>query len=85
MQIYTHKKRWKFILIFAAIIIGVATTWYTNVLVKELAEEERNKIENWAKATEYLASSDLSTGQNDTFFLDIIQNNQTIPSSLSHY
>ncbi len=79
MQIYTHKKRWKFILIFAAIIIGVATTWYTNVLVKELAEEERNKIENWAKATEYLASSDLSTGQNDTFFLDIIQNNQTIP------
>jgi len=79
LQIYTHKQRWKVILIIAAIIIGVVTTWYTNVLVQELAEEERNKIETWAKATEYLATPDLNGGQNDSFFLSIIQNNKTIP------
>lgn len=79
MQIYTHKQRWKIILITAAVLIGVATTWYTNILVKQLAEEERNKIQTWAKATEYLANSELFDGQNYLFFTEIIQNNKTIP------
>ena len=79
LHINTHKQRWKAILIVAAIIIGVATTWYTNVLVQELAQEEKNKIETWAKATEYLATPDLQGRQNDSFFVDIIQKNQTIP------
>jgi nitrogen fixation/metabolism regulation signal transduction histidine kinase len=79
LQIYTHKQRWKIVLIFAAVFIGVATTWYTNIMVQELAEEERNKIELWAKATEYLATPDMLEGQNFTFFLNIIQNNTTIP------
>lgn len=79
MQIYTHKQRWKAVLFIVAIIIGVATTWYINILVQELAEEERNKIEIWAKATEYLATPDLESGKHQAFFLDIIQNNNTIP------
>ncbi len=79
MQINTQKQHWKIFLFIAAIIIGVASAWYTNILVQELAEEERNKIETWAKATEYLATPDLEGGQNDAFFLDIIQNNKTIP------
>lgn len=79
MQIYTHKQRWKVLLILIAIVIGVATTWYTNILVQDLAEEERNKIETWARATEYLASGDTNSSQNDSFFLLIIQNNKTIP------
>ena len=79
MQIYTQKQRWKAILIIAAALIGVATTWYTNVLVQELAEDERAKIELWAKATEYLATPDMQEGQNLAFLLSIIQNNNTIP------
>lgn len=60
-------------------MIGIATTWYTNVLVRDLEQEERNKIEIWAQATQHLASPDISSGENDKFFIQIIQNNETIP------
>ena len=79
MQIYTHKQRWKISLFIFALVIGIATTWYTNSLVKDLEQEERNKIEIWAQATQHLASTDISSGENDKFFIQIIQNNETIP------
>lgn len=83
MQIHTQKQRWKVVLILAAVLIGVATTWYTNVMVRQLAEEERIKIETWAKATQYLATDasgnqELSS-QNLDFYTDIISKNETIP------
>lgn len=80
MQIYTHKQRWKAVLIIAAVLIGVATTWYTNVIVKQLEVEERNKIQIWAKATQFLAAdSEGNESQNWSFYTDIISNNETIP------
>lgn len=83
MQIHTHKQRWKVVLIIAAVLIGVATTWYTNVIVKQLAVEERSKMETWAKATQFLATyanSDTEiSNQNLLFYFDIIGKNETIP------
>lgn len=83
MQIHTQKQRWKIVLIVAAVLIGVATTWYTNVIVKQLAVEERSKIETWAKATQFLAtyanSDHQISGQILLFYTDIISKNETIP------
>lgn len=50
MNIYTRKKRWKWILFFIAILIVTLSLWYTNVLVREIARDERNNIRIWADA-----------------------------------
>ena len=59
-------------------MIGAASLWYTNSLVKKLSEEERKKIELWAEATRRLADvTELNTDIN--FLSNVISNNTTIP------
>jgi signal transduction histidine kinase len=50
LSIYLKKYRWKLWLAGFAIIIIAASLWYTNVLVKKVATEERKKVELWADA-----------------------------------
>ena len=44
MDIYSKKKKWKFVLLGFAIIIGIASLFVTNILVRELKIEERKKL-----------------------------------------
>lgn len=78
MNIYTRKQRWKLLLLIAAMIIGVVSLWYTNGLVSKLAEEEKKKIELWAKATQHLADVEINAGDL-TFTFDVVASNHTIP------
>lgn len=50
MNIYTKKKRWKWFLFGTAVLIVAASLWYTNILVREIARDERNNIRIWADA-----------------------------------
>lgn len=50
MNIYTKKKRWKWILFGIAVTIVAVSLWYTQVLVREIAREERQNIQIWADA-----------------------------------
>jgi signal transduction histidine kinase len=50
LNIYTKKKRWKWILLGLAMLIIVISLWYTQILVHEIANEERKNIEIWADA-----------------------------------
>lgn len=50
MNIYIRKKRWKWILFIIAIMIVSLSLWYTNVLVREIARDERKNIRIWADA-----------------------------------
>lgn len=82
MNIYSQKQRWKFLLLLAAMLIGAASLWYTNKLVKKLSEEERKKIQLWAEATRRLA--DVTEVNTDINFLSsVIGNNTTIPVILT--
>ena len=56
MSIYSKKQRWKLLLAGAAILIIVASLWYTNVLVKKIETEERKKVQLWAEAIQNKAS-----------------------------
>jgi len=77
MDIYSNKKKWKFILISFAMIIGVSSLFVTGTLVKELKEEERKKIELWADATKHLVSL---TGEGDySLAIKVISENNNIP------
>jgi len=50
LNIYTKKKRWKWILFLLAVLIVAASLWYTNILVRKIARDERNNIHIWANA-----------------------------------
>ncbi|HOK50885.1 MAG TPA: HAMP domain-containing sensor histidine kinase [Bacteroidales bacterium] len=82
MSIYNKKFWWKISLIIFAILIGVGSLYYTNNLVKQLAEEESKKIELWAEATRLLGSSE-TDNQDFGFLLEVVQNNRTVPVILT--
>ncbi len=77
MNIYKRKIQFKYLLILGAILIGVGSLWYTNNLVEKLANEERKKVELWAKATTMV----VTTESDDVlmFLYDVILNNETVP------
>lgn len=50
MDIYTKKKRWKFALFTAAVLIVGASLWYTNIMVNKFARDERKDVRIWADA-----------------------------------
>lgn len=67
---------------FFAFLIGFASLWYTNNLVKKLAGQEREKIATWANATKLIAASEGDVDIN--FVYEIIQGNTTIPVILTN-
>lgn len=56
----------KIMLFVCAIVIGLGTLLYTNNLVRELQDKERNTVQLYAKGLEYIANS---TDMNDITFL----------------
>ena len=76
MDIYLKKRRWKILLFFFAVMIGVASLLYTHWLTDRLSREERKKVELWAEATKRLASEDLNTNQ-DISLIEMISNQNT--------
>ena len=56
MDIYFKKRRWKRLIFLVAILIGVASIFYTNNLVRKLKAEERTKVVTWVNALKTLIS-----------------------------
>ncbi|MFW6309982.1 MAG: sensor histidine kinase [Prolixibacteraceae bacterium] len=61
MDIYQKRKRGKILLLIVAVLIGVASLWYTNWLTEKMAQEERKKVELWAEATKGLVDAAIQT------------------------
>lgn len=72
-------------MLIAAILIGFASLFITNRLVRELSHEERKKIELWAEAIRELSqiSTMADTNQNFTIIFEVLQNNTTVPVILA--
>ncbi len=56
MNIYSKKQRWKIYLLGFAAVIVVFSLWYTNVMVKKIAEDEIQKVKVWADAVQSRAN-----------------------------
>ncbi|MDR0428264.1 MAG: HAMP domain-containing histidine kinase [Dysgonamonadaceae bacterium] len=81
---YKSGKQFKYSFIFTAVIIAMASVWITNVLVNELKEEERKKIEVWAGSVALMSTlSDDTDTEVFNNLLNIIQGNTTIPVILT--
>jgi K+-sensing histidine kinase KdpD len=89
LDIYLKRRRWKILLLMAAIFIGVASLLYTNWLTDKMAREERKKVELWAEATKRIVESGINTNNQATFqnlntsyltlIMTILEQNSTIP------
>lgn len=66
-----------YLFIIVAIVIVAASLLFSHKLVRDLAQEERNKIEIWAEATRLIASE--SDNSDVSLILHILQSNTTIP------
>lgn len=85
MKRLIDKRYWKIFLFFVAIVIGVASLYITNSLVKELSKEEQKKVELWVEAMRQLsAATNLEDSlQSYALNLQIIQSNTTVPVILT--
>lgn len=79
-SIYDSRQRLKYIFIIGAVVIAIASVFVSDLLIKNLADEERDKIEIWATATRVATSEDPSLNMN--LILQIIQGNTSIPVML---
>lgn len=78
MNIYRKRNLWKIFLLGTAIAIGVGSLLYTNKLVKKLANEEKKKVELWARATSLIPRGDIK-GESLDFLFSVVQYNETVP------
>lgn len=71
----------KFLVICVSVAALIGFVLISNSLVKELAQQERERMNIWAKATERLAKADVNA--DFEFLLDIIAANNSIPVLIS--
>ena len=90
-NIYDSRRIWKVVFLAISLVLVALFLYISNNLVKDLAEQERERMEIWANATRELATMGsggevdadgnlIETGTTDVEFLfGIIQGNHNIP------
>ncbi|MGB0523912.1 MAG: sensor histidine kinase [Flammeovirgaceae bacterium] len=79
MQIYDNKNIIQLVIVCLALVIGLASIIYTNSLVTQLAEREKNKIELFKRAQEIVIASSGSSEALTFLFDKVIGENHSIP------
>jgi hypothetical protein len=78
-SIYDSQQRLKFVFVFVALLIAITSVVISNGLIKDLAEEERQKMEVWAEANRVMASQSEEANIDMNLILKILGGNTTIP------
>ncbi|WP_256011107.1 sensor histidine kinase [Desertivirga xinjiangensis] len=79
MNPYEQKRRWKFLLLAFAIVIGAVSLWYSNYLVKGISAAERTRAEIWAMSNKNIIEI---TDINDDYitFIYSIRDSLSVPA-----
>src|SRR5688572_31126201 len=80
MEFYQDNSKLKWVILGVSTIISIGSVYYTNILVEQLKERERNQVNLYARALEYTINE---TG-NNIFFVseEIVNKNNSIPTIL---
>jgi two-component system, sporulation sensor kinase D len=81
MKPYENKRRWKYLLLFFAIVIALSSLAYTDFLVKSIAKSERTRAELWAKSIKSMFETDNDEMMN---FLFIIRDSLPVPAIVTN-
>ena len=71
-------RKYIYILLFLAFVAAVAAWIYTIILVKQLSDSEKHRIELWSEAYKEIQQIDINQ-QISPLILEIIKSNKTIP------
>lgn len=74
---FNNLKKIKYIFSSVALLIVGLSMYYTHLLTKEMAEEERQRISLWAEATHRLVTD--TDGSDLAFLMKVIEGNTNIP------
>ncbi|MDO4510376.1 MAG: HAMP domain-containing sensor histidine kinase [Bacteroidales bacterium] len=88
-NIYDSRRIWKLALLAVSLVLVAGFIWISNNLVKDLAKQERDRMEIWADATKELASmsnepaidadGNVMMPTDIDFLFSIIERNHSIP------
>jgi signal transduction histidine kinase len=78
MEFYQDNTKLKWVILAVSVIISIASIYYTNILVEQLKEREKQQVDLFAKALEYTLSD---VDDENIFFItdEIIFKNKSIP------
>ncbi len=81
MEFYQDNAKLKWIILAVSVVISIGSIYYTNVLVEQLKQRERDQVRLFAKALEYT----LNDQDNNILFIteEIIYKNNSIPLILT--
>jgi len=81
MEFYQDNTKLKWVILAVSVIISISSIYYTNVLVEQLKQRERNQVRLFAKALEYTSNDQ----ENNILFIteEIIYKNNSIPLILA--
>jgi signal transduction histidine kinase len=93
MDIYSKQSRWKIWFSFGAVLIIIASLFYTNGVASRLADAERDRAELWGKALveiskmpedpDCIGVDPNCLDLNADFIFSIIEGNKTIPAIIT--
>jgi K+-sensing histidine kinase KdpD len=79
IEFYQSNPAWKWVVLAISVFISIGSIYYTNALVDQLKQREREQVQLFAKAIEYTLNDDLS---NNFLFVteEIISKNNSVPT-----
>lgn len=82
MEFYKDNSNLKWVILAVSTVISIGSVYYTNVLVEQLKERERNQVNLFARALEYTVNEVNS----NIFFVseEILSKNNSIPTILTN-
>ena len=79
MNIYADKSQHKVVVVLIALLIGSCSVFYTDLLVKQLDQRERQQIELFAKSMQFLVSGQDISEDINFVFQEINRANEIFP------
>lgn len=78
LDFYQNNSNLKWVVLVASVVISIGSIYYTNILVDQLKERERQQVQLYAKAIEYTANAD-DSGDVNFIAEEILFQNNSIP------
>ena len=78
LDFYQNNSNLKWVVLAASVVISIGSIYYTNILVDQLKERERQQVQLYAKAIEYAANDD-DSGDVNFIANEILFQNNSIP------
>ena len=79
LDFYENNTHLKWVVLGISVLISIGSIYYTNVLVSQLKERERQQVQLYAKAVEFFANDEGTSGDVNFIAQEILFQNNSIP------